>query len=773
MSRQTVSTDLVKPATATGIVRESSLQYLRGVGPRKAAVLASLGIHSITDLLYYFPRNYLDRSHVTRIGDLRRFLSRDHDAKHPSDITVVGQVLSMNVLRGRGGRRRFVLLLADESGTSIDCVFFGGIQWFQKMFRVGEVLAVSGRPRLFRGRIQFIHPEFDRLSIEEGEEGEVDWSTALNTGAIIPQYRSTEEAKRVRLDSRGLRRLVKSAVAEKLDLLQETLSQPVMAKHQLLPLTKAIRAIHFPATWEELYQAQRRLKFEELFYLQLLLAYRKREVKLDRQGIAFNVKSKLARQLVDSLPFELTRSQKRVIREIAEDMASPRPMNRLLQGDVGSGKTIVALIAMLIAIENGYQTAFMAPTEILAEQHFSTLKDFLRRVPVGIRLLTGGQSRKHSGRLRRDVLKDVSNGSAQIVVGTHALIQEGVEFNKLGLVVIDEQHRFGVLQRAELRQKALTSSQRPINPDVLVMTATPIPRTLAMTAYGDLDVSIIDEMPKYRKAIQTILKYDTQRAEVYDFVRNEVSKGRQAYIVYPLIEESEKMDLQAATKNFEILRDKVFNDLNLELLHGRMPTEVKDAVMNEFKMGKIDILVATTVIEVGIDVPNATVMVIENAERFGLAQLHQLRGRVGRGTEQSYCVMVAKKSVFSPDSSSPLEESFGQVEMSSEEALAAEAERKKAEVRLKTILNTTDGFQIAEVDLKLRGPGEFFGTKQSGLPELRIANITTDADILKIARKEAFRIVLEDPELRRPENRPIRDHFLQRYKDQLKLVKTG
>ncbi len=747
-------------ATKSTCDKESSLQYIPGVGPRRGAVLASLGIHTLHDLFYCFPRNYLDRSRLTNIKDLRRYLYADHD------ITVVGKVIAMDVVRGRGGSRRFILVLSDDTET-LNCVFFGGIQWFQKMFRPGELLAVSGKPAIFGGRIQFVHPEFDRLSADVEEEGEVDWGNALNTGAIIPQYRSSEEAKRVKLDSRGLRRIIKAAIARSLHVVNETVSRPIVQKHLLFELRQALRAIHFPASWEELEQARRRLKFDELFYLQLLLAYRKREVKLEQQGVAFNVKSKLARELVDSLPFELTKAQRRVIREIADDMSSNRPMNRLLQGDVGSGKTIVALIAMLIAIDNGYQTVFMAPTEILAEQHFHTLRNFLKDVPVNIRLLIGGQRQ----RLRRDILEDARRGSAQIVVGTHALIKEQVAFNQLGLAVIDEQHRFGVLQRAILREKALKSSLRPVNPDVLVMTATPIPRSLSMTLYGDLDVSIINEMPKHRKPIKTILKYESERREVYDFVRHEIAKGRQAYIVYPIIEESEKLDLQAATKNFETLRDEIFPDHDLELIHGRMPPETKDEIMNDFKLGKINILVATTVIEVGIDVSNATVMLIENAERFGLAQLHQLRGRVGRGSEQSYCILVAKRQIFSGGTSRVL--SSQRVDLSTEEAQVEEMERKKAETRLNTLLNTTDGFKISEVDLQLRGPGEFFGTKQSGLPELQIANILTDGDILNLARKEAFQLVADDPELRRSENLSVRENFLRKYKEQLKFLRTG
>ncbi len=732
---------------------DSSIRYVRGIGPKRCKALEGLGIRTVPDLLYYFPRDYLDRSRVTKIRGLRQYLYADHD------VTVVGRVVAKDVVRGKGGRTRFVLIVQDETAL-LHCVFFGGIQWFQKMFRVGEILALSDTPTMFQNRIQFVHPDFDRLSVDEEEDGGIDWSSALNTGAIVPQYRSSEELKEtVRLDSRGFRRILKSAVTEKISLIPEALSEEIRKREKLLPLAEALRAIHFPNNWQELEQACRRLKFDELFYLQLLLAYRKREVKVEQKGIVFKVESKLARQLVDSLPFKLTRAQIKVVNEIAEDMKSPKPMNRLLQGDVGSGKTIVALIAMLIAVENEYQTAFMAPTEILAEQHYRTIAEFLKRIDVNIRLLIGGQRK----RLREDILEDVCRGSAEIVVGTHALIQEKVEFANLGFIVIDEQHRFGVLQRATLREKAVAGNSAKLHPDVLVMTATPIPRTLSLTLYGDLDVSTIDEMPKERKPIQTLLKVDTQRKEVYQFVREEVQKGRQAYIVYPLIEESEKIDLQAATKNYELLRDEVFPDLDVELLHGQMPSDTKDEIMNDFKLSKIDILVATTVIEVGIDVPNATVMVIENAERFGLAQLHQLRGRVGRGSEQSYCILVARHQIFSRGAKPPM----------TENAKAEEAERRKAEQRLNTILKTSDGFKIAEVDLELRGPGEFFGTKQSGLPELQIANIVTDGDILMAARREAFQLVATDPQLRSPDHQPIREHFIKKYRDQLALVRIG
>lgn len=723
------------------------IRYLRGIGPRRAEALENIGIRGILDLFYYIPRSYLDRTNITKVRDLRRYIFSDRD------VTVVGKVIVQDVVRGRGGSKRFVLVFADETGT-IDCVWFGGVRYFEKMFKVGEVLAVSGRVTEFRGKPQIVHPDFDRLSSDaEEDDGGIDWDSLLHTGAIIPQYRSTEELKKVGLDSRGFRRIMKVAVTEKLDGIAETLSRSILSRNRLEGLAQAIRAVHFPKTMDELSEARRRLKFDELFYLQLLLAYRRREVKVQERGIPFNVESKLARQLVDSLPFKLTKAQIRVVNEIVEDMKSDKPMNRLLQGDVGSGKTVVALIATLICVENGYQAAFMAPTEILAEQHYRTIAEFLKAIPVNVRLLIGGQRK----RLREDILEDIRGGTAQIVVGTHALVQEHVEFVALGLAIIDEQHRFGVLQRALLREKGL-------HPDVLVMTATPIPRTLSLTVYGDLDVSIIDEMPKDRRPIQTLLKFESQKDWVYDFVREQGTRGRQAYIVYPLVEESEKVDLKAAVESYEHLKSEVFPDLRLGLIHGRLPSDQKDEIMHSFKGGMIDILVATTVIEVGIDVPNATVMVIEHAERYGLSQLHQLRGRVGRGSDQSFCILVAQ-----PWAAADAMKRITQ----SEKQWQEEEERRVAARRLETIVKTTDGFKIAEVDLEIRGPGEFFGTKQSGLPDLRIANIVTDGVVLSAARKEAFLLVDQDPQLRYPENQPIRTHFERTFKESLSLVRVG
>jgi ATP-dependent DNA helicase RecG len=642
----------------------------------------------------------------------------------------------------------FFLTLKDETG-SVTCVFFQGVQWYKDAFEAGELLAVSAYPDFDKlGRIQFTHPEFDRLKGAE-EEDEPDWGKLFNTGAIIPKYSSSADLTNVGLDSRGFRRVLRNALKSHLNTVEEIIPDDVRARGGLLPLRVALDQIHFPSHAENLAAARKRLKFDELFFLQLMLAFRKRRMGLEQKGITYAIESGLARTLVEGLPFELTKAQRRVVNEIAGDMKLSKPMNRLLQGDVGSGKTIVALLAMLVAIDNGYQVAFMAPTEILAEQHFRTLATYLKNLPVSVRLLVGGQKKK----LREDILQDIHSGRANLVIGTHALIEENVTFAKLGFVVIDEQHRFGVLQRATLREKGL-------NPDVLVMTATPIPRTLSLTVYGDLDVSVIDEMPANRKPIKTGLRTEADKKKVYQFVREEIARGRQAYIVFPLIEESEKIDLKAATTEFETLQSEIFPQYRLGLIHGRMKSEEKDDVMTQFKGGEIHILVSTTVIEVGIDVPNASIMIIENAERFGLSQLHQLRGRVGRGADQSYCILIANYAWFD-EHRKKLEP--GEVKK----------EKLNAKTRLETMVQMTDGFKIAEVDLQLRGPGEFFGIRQSGLPEFRIANILEDGELIAVARREAFDLVDRDPQLRSVSHQPLRRYFESQYKDAFALGSVG
>jgi ATP-dependent DNA helicase RecG len=725
--------------------RESAtpLQYVKGIGPKRAAALQSVGIQSVRDLLSYYPFDYLDRSSIVSIRDLRKYV----DAEKP--VTVIGEVYRQELRRSRRSRRLvFFLTIKDETGF-LPCVWFEGVQWYKDAFEKGELLALSAYPDFDKlGRLQFVHPEFDRLKGAE-EEDEPDWGKLFNTGAIIPKYRSSAELAKVGLDSRGFRRIIRNALKGHSHEVQEILSEEIRSRAMLVESRFAVEQIHFPSSNEQLTAARRRLKFDELFFLQLLLAYRKRHVGGEVRGITYTVESRLARALADALPFELTQAQRRVINEIAEDMRSFRPMNRLLQGDVGSGKTIVALLAMLVAVDNGYQVAFMAPTEILAEQHYRTLAGYLGGLPVNVRLLIGGQRK----RLREGVLEDIRSGQASIVVGTHALIEENVAFSKLGFVVVDEQHRFGVLQRATIREKGG-------NPDVLVMTATPIPRTLALTLYGDLDVSVIDEMPSGRKPVKTAIRPEDQKAKVFQFVREEVGKGRQAYIVFPLIEESEKIDLKAATAEFDRLQAEVFPRLKLGLLHGRMKSEEKEAVMLSFKAGEIQILVSTTVIEVGIDVPNATIMIIENAERFGLSQLHQLRGRVGRGADQSYCILIADYAWF---------ESRGRRLDPGE----ARREKEKARTRLETMTETTDGFRIAEVDLSLRGPGEFFGVRQSGFPEFKIADLIEDGELVTLARREAFDLVDRDPQLRAASHVSLRYHFERHFKDILPLGRVG
>ena len=721
-----------------------SLQFVKGIGPKRAAALREIGIDSIPKLLYYLPRGYLDRSQITKIKDLTRLVPAGNE------VTVIGSVFRQHAKRTRHGKQMFFLTLKDETGY-LTCIFFAGVQWYEKAFELNEVLAVSAVPELDKlNRPQFIHPEFDRLKAKDDED-ETDWNKLLNTGAIIPKYRSSEELRQVGLDNRGFRRIIRNAIRGNLSSLVEHLPPALLLKNKLLDIRSAIQHIHFPKSYDERDLALARLIFDELFFFQLLMAYRRRELKGELRGISFKVESDLAKSLLSSLSFELTSAQRRVIREITGDMAQSTPMNRLLQGDVGSGKTIVALFAMLVAVGNGFQCALMAPTEILAEQHFFTLREFLRDLPVNVRLLLGGQKKK----LREDILEDIRRGSANIVVGTHALIEQRVEFADLGLVIVDEQHRFGVAQRALLREKGKK------NPDVLVMTATPIPRTLSLTLFGDLDISVIDELPKNRRPVKTAVRTGKQKQKVYSFVKDEIKKGRQAYVVYPLIEESEKVDLKAATVEFENLSKRDFPEFKLGLLHGRLSSEEKDDMMGKFKSKKIDILVATTVIEVGIDIPNATIMIIENAERFGLSQLHQLRGRVGRGAEQSYCILLTDDLLAKR-----------QAQLA---ANRAEAQKQVSDTnkRLETMVNTNDGFEIAEVDLQLRGAGDFFGTRQSGLPSFHIANIIRDAEILSLARNDAFAIVAEDPQLRSPDHQKIRTQFEHVYKELLSFVRIG
>lgn len=694
--------------------------YLKGVGPKKSEALNKYDVFTIWDLLNYFPRRYLDRTGIKKINQV----------KIGENATIVGIVENFGLVKNRKMKgSRFRLIISDETGY-LSLVWFRGASYYQNAFTAGEMLAVFGKIDYYNNEIQIAHPEFDRID-DEGD------NRFLHTGAIIPLYPTTEELRSKWLDSRGFRRLIKPLMPVTQSI-PEILPKTVTQTNHLLPLPEAYKQIHFPENAELLKAAADRLKFDEFFFLGLMTAYQKQKIKLQPNGIIFEKVGEKTRDLISRLPFELTDSQKNVLREIRQDMKSPHAMNRLLQGDVGSGKTIVALLAIMIAVENGYQTAFMAPTEILAEQHYAVIQDYLWGMNITTVLLKGGQKKAE----REKVLEDIRCHQADIVVGTHAVFQETVSFAKLGLIIIDEQHRFGVMQRAEIRQKAVDSG---FNPDVLVMTATPIPRTLAMTVYGDLDQSVITELPSGRQPIKTVARDENARRKMYDFIRNEVKNGRQCYIVFPLIDQSEKIDLKAATDAYKNLSEKIFPDLRIGLLHGRIKSAEKDDVMRRFKKHELDIIVSTTVIEVGVNVPNATIMVIEHAERFGLTQLHQLRGRVGRGSEQSYCIL-----------------------MTNEKAMTDESRR-----RIDVMCRTTDGFNIAEEDLDIRGPGEFFGTRQSGMPELKLAHIIYDRDILIKARKAAFQMISEDPQLRSPEHAGIRKKFMEEYQTKFGLGQIG
>ena len=691
------------------------VQYLKGIGEKRAQALKNAGIVTIGELLQYYPRRYLDRSNITPIGKLR-----------PNETaTAVGKIVTQGVKKG--ARSRFVVVLSDDSGF-LTCVWFAQIPYWQKLFKVGQTLAVSGKIGYFGG-LQIVHPEFDLIQ-ESSEDPEDEF---LHTGKIIPLYPSTEALSRVGFDSRGFRRAIRNLFRNLDSPIEDSLPESVVHHNQMISLDEAFRNIHFPKNFEMLQQAKTRLKFDEFFFLEFMLAYRKHKISQQQKGIIFEKVGDRLKTLVDALPFDLTESQKKVIREIRRDMKKRNPMYRLLQGDVGSGKTIVALVAMLIALENGYQATLMAPTEILAEQHYFTFRSWLEHLDVNIQLLIGGQRKLE----REKILASIESGDCDIVIGTHALIQNNVNFHRLGLVVIDEQHRFGVAQRQVLAEKGE-------NPDVLVMTATPIPRTLSLTVFGDLDVSIIDEMPEGRLPVRTSWRYENKRKEIYEFVKSKILAGQQAYIVFPLIEESEKLDLQAATESYEMMSRDMFSDLKLALLHGRMKSNEKDSIMAAFKRGEIQILVSTTVIEVGVDVPQATIMVVENAERFGLTQLHQLRGRVGRGSEQSYCILIVRP---------PLTED--------------------AITRLNTMTATNDGFKIAEVDLQLRGTGELLGTRQHGLTEFKIADPIHDISLLEKAREEAFTIVASPQQLHEVMERILQHSFIQNYKDKIEIMRIG
>ncbi len=667
--------------------------YLQGVGPRRKEILSrELGIRTYRDLLEYFPYKYVDRTKVYLISEL---------SPDMPFVQIKGRIIRFEETETGKRRKRVIAHFTDGHGIC-DLVWFNGTKYVYQNYQLNREYVVFGKPAVFNGRFQFSHPDIDDAA-----------QLQLNDMGMQPFYITTEKMKKAGITSRAMEKLTKTLIGKLSEPLEETLPPFITSHLHLISRDAALRKIHYPRSVDDTRRARVRLKFEELFYVQLNILRYASDHRRKYRGYIFNrIGAQFNWFYTHNLPFELTGAQKRVMHEIRADMAGGRQMNRLLQGDVGSGKTLVALMSMLIAIDNGYQACMMAPTEILAEQHLQTLRDFLKGMNLRIELLTGIVK----GKRRREVLDGLMDGSIHIVVGTHALLEDKVQFHRLGMAVVDEQHRFGVAQRARLWSK----SENP--PHILVMTATPIPRTLAMTIYGDLDVSVIDELPPGRKPIQTLHKYDDQMSSLYNGIRQQIRLGRQVYIVYPLIKESERMDLKNLEDGFSALCD-IFPEFRLSKVHGKMKDKEKEAEMQKFVSGQTQILVATTVIEVGVNVPNASVMVILDAQRFGLSQLHQLRGRVGRGADQSYCILVTSHRLT-----------------------------KETSRRIDIMCETNDGFEIAEADLKLRGPGDLEGTQQSGIAfDLKIADIARDGQIVQMAREEAQKIIDADPDCRKSE----------------------
>ncbi|MEL6668998.1 MAG: ATP-dependent DNA helicase RecG [Bacteroidota bacterium] len=688
-------------------ILDNPLTYLKGVGPAKAdLLLQEMSLATWRDLLYQYPFRYIDKTKFHQVIDL---------LPDSGEVQLKGKLTRLDV-KGDGRKKRLVGRLRDSSNASLELVWFTGVSYLERMFKVGQEYVAYGRVQEFGGRLSISHPEME-LQADASKEPATSFA---------PVYHSTEKLNRKGLDSKGRRKLIK-AIIEQLPSQQpaEMLPPAVVQQLKLIPHAEALRYIHFPKNQEDLNAARRRLKFEELFLLQMRLLQLKTQREGQILGYRFaQIGPVFNRFFEEKIPFELTGAQKRVLKEIRRDLGRGIQMNRLLQGDVGSGKTMVGLMSMLMAIDNGYQACLMAPTEILAYQHYESIREYVEGLGLEVAFLSGSIK----GKKRQQILDELAAGNIHILIGTHALIEPWVVFEKLGMVIIDEQHRFGVKQRAKLWKKS-----KPYPPHVLVMTATPIPRTLAMTLYGDLDVSVIDELPPGRKSVETLHFYESRRERVFGMIREELAKGRQAYVVYPLIEENETLDLLALEQGYEEMLHKFPRpDYQISIVHGKMKAADKEAEMQRFKRGETNIMVATTVIEVGVNVPNATIMVIMHTERFGLSQLHQLRGRVGRGGDQSYCILLSS------------------VKLS-----------KVGKARINTMVETTDGFKIADADLRLRGPGMIDGTQQSGVLQLKLADLAQDTKMLQVAREMALRISESDPKLELPQHHALGAYLKQ------------
>lgn len=717
------------------------IQYLSGVGPKKAESFNSIGITTIENLLFFLPSKYLDRTNIIATDQLLEYVINGYDG----EVTIVGEVIDFEHIRYRK-KQLFKVKFKDNKGF-FECVWFKGIKYFQNAFSKGDHYAVSGKPSLTRyGHLQFAHPDFDKFTEDESND-------FVNTGKIIPFYSIPKELKEKNIGDIGLRKIINKAVLKYADLLEETLPQSLIIKYRLLDIRTSIKNIHFPESFEQLEKAKERFKYEELFFIEVLVALRKYKYLERANGIQYEIKNDIIKNFISSLPFELTNDQLKVLKQIKNDMISKKPMNRLLQGDVGSGKTIVALISALVAVSNGYQAVIMAPTEILADQHYQNITRLLDIFNYRVELLIGGTK----GVKKNEIKLGITSGECDIIIGTHALIEENVDFYNLGLVIIDEQHRFGVSHRGKLISKGKS-------PDVLIMTATPIPRTLTMTLYGDLDLSLIKELPKNRMPIKTALRGEKSLHDIYKFIIDKNKVGYQAFIVYPLVEESEKLDLKAAEEYYNNLKETELQNLKIGLLHGRMNWRDKDEVMSRFKNKEFDVLISTTVIEVGIDIPDANIIVINDAERFGLSQLHQLRGRVGRGKDQAYCILVTKNDLAAKTKNFNYDFNF---------LSKSQVEFHKSKIRLNAMVNHSNGFDLSEVDLKLRGPGDIFGKMQSGFPNLIFADLTKDQEILLSAKEDAFSIVQDDVGLNKKDSFMIKKKLNDYYSENLQYSLIG
>ena len=684
---------------------QTPIEYLKGVGPQRGELLRKeVGIHKYEDLVNFFPNRYIDRTRYYKINELQNTVA---------EVQIIGKIINIKTVEFGKGKKRLVATFVDDTGQ-IELNWFQGHKWIRESLKLNEMMVIFGKCTAFNNTYSFSHPEIELLSEHE---------KSLRS-AMQPVYPSTETLTNRGITNRVVNKMMQQLFLETQAKFQETLPGYLIEELKLIPKNAALFNIHFPKSAELLAKAQFRLKFEELFFIQLQLITKNLIRKHKIKGHPFTIVGNHFNDFYQNhLPFELTNAQKKVLKEIRNDMGTTAQMNRLLQGDVGSGKTIVALMAMLIAMDNGFQSCLMAPTEILANQHYNGLTELAKELDINIKILTGSTKTSQ----RKIIHEELENGTLDIIIGTHALLEDKVQFKNLGIAIIDEQHRFGVEQRSKLWKK------NDIPPHVLVMTATPIPRTLAMSLYGDLDISVIDELPPGRKPIQTVHRFDSNRLKVWKFIRDEIALGRQIYIVYPLIQESEKMDFKDLMDGYEsISRDFPLPQYSISILHGKMKPVDKDAEMKRFSEGKTNIMVATTVIEVGVNIPNASVMIIESAERFGLSQLHQLRGRVGRGADQSYCILMTSYKLSSD-----------------------------SKTRMETMVSTNDGFEIAEVDLKLRGPGDLMGKQQSGVLNLQIADLVRDKDILLLARNYAIKLLKEDAPMEKPEHQTMRVVFIE------------